>query len=134
MKDILKLKNPIVVDGKTVSEMAYDTNEITAAQFAEADIKRKIAAGTKNVAITPAAEFDFSLHVYLGFAAIVAANPSVDFSDVERIHGADLVNVMDIGRNFILQSEVSTPETSDEQSETTAEPSTQASQTSSESE
>lgn len=134
MNGILKLENSILVDNKSVTEVSYDTNEITAALFAEADMKRRMAAGTKNVSIIPAAEFDFALHMYLGFAAIIAINPRYTFEDMARIHGGDIIEVMNIGRNFILKSEASQQSNSDEQSETTAEPSTQAQPTSNESE
>ena len=134
MKNTLKLENPIMIDNKSVSELTYDTNEITAVLFAEAEGRRKVAAGSKNVAIIPAAEFDFSLHLYLGFAAIVAVNPGYDFTDLERIHGKDIIEVMGIGRNFILQSEKSEESNSGEQSEIIPEPSLQASETLKESE
>lgn len=134
MKKILKLSNPIMINNVQVAELAYDTNEITAALFSEAETRKKIAAGSRNVAIVPAAEFDFSLHLYLFFAAVVAVNPGYDFSDVERIHGKDVIEAMTIGRDFILGSEKSAESTSDEQSENTAELSTQASQTLSEKE
>lgn len=126
MKNTLKLANPIMVNNQQITELTYDTNEITGALFAEADIRRKVAAGTKNVAIVPAVEFDFGLHPYMGFAAVIAVNPQFDFSDLERIHGVDLMKLMEIGRNFLLNSEESTPEPTDEQSETTAKLSTQA--------
>lgn len=126
MKNTLKLANPIMVNNQQVAELTYDTNEITGALFAEADIRRKVAAGTKNVAIVPAVEFDFGLHPYMGFAAVIAVNPQFDFSDLERIHGTDLIKLMEIGRNFLLKSEELTPEPTDEQSETTAKLSTQA--------
>ena len=128
MKNTLKLTNPIMINNEKVAELTYDTNEITAALFAEAETRKKIAAGSRNVAIVPAAEFDFSLHLYLFFAAVVAVNPGYDFADVERIHGCDVVEAMAIGRDFILKSEKSKGSTSDEQSETTPKPSTQASQ------
>ena len=131
----LVLKNPIKIDGKEVAEVTYDANEIDGLLFATAEAKRKNAAGMKNTTITPAAEFDFGLHLYLGFAAIVAVNPSYDFSDVERIKGHDVVEVMAIGRNFMLQSEQEQPESdSDEPTETTPESTTRARQSSKESE
>lgn len=125
MKGTLKLSNPILVNGKTVSELGYDTEHITGALFCEADSKRRFAAGSKKISIAPAVEFDYGMHLYLGYAACVAADPSIDFSDLERIHGTDVVNVMNIGRNFMLQSEDLPQNNSDEQSENTAEPSTQ---------
>ena len=131
----LKLKNPIKINGVEVAEVTYDSNEIDGILFATAESKRKAAAGMKNTSIAPAAEFDFSLHLYLGFAAIVAVNPSYDFSDVERIKGNDVVKVMAIGRNFMLASDpVQQESDSDEPTETTPESTTQARPTSKESE
>lgn len=133
--DTLKLKNPIMIDGKEIAEVTYDSNEIDGVLFATAESKRKAAAGMKNTSITPAAEFDFGLHLYLGFAAIVAVNPSYDFSDVERIKGRDVVEVMSIGRNFMLASDQGQPESdSDEPTETTQESITPARQSSKKSE
>ena len=126
MKGIINLTNPISVNGKNVTELSYDTEEITGQLFCEADAKRRIAAGTKNVSIAPAAEFDYGLHLYLGFAACVAAAPELDFADLERIHGADVVEVMAVGRNFILKSEDSAQSNSDEPTEATVQPTTQA--------
>ena len=131
----LKLKNPIMIDGKEVIEVTYDSNEIDGILFATAESKRKAAAGIKNTTITPAAEFDFGLHLYLGFAAIIAVNPSYDFSDVERIKGHDVVEVMAIGRNFMLSSDQEQQENdSDEPIETTPESTTPARQNSKKSE
>ena len=126
MNGILKLKTPILVNGSEVCELAYNTENITSAHFCEADAKKRTACGAKNVSVTPAAELDYGLHLYLGFAAIVSTNPSFDFADLERIKGSDVVDVMKIGRNFILKSEVSVQNNSDEQSETTPDTSTQA--------
>lgn len=126
MNGTLKLKNPIRVNDKEVIDLAYNTESITAALFCEADAKKRTACGSKNVSVTPAAELDYGLHLYLGFAAIVASNASVDFADLERIKGADVVDVMKIGRNFILKSEALAEINSGEQSETTPDTSTQA--------
>ena len=135
MKETLKLKNPIMINGEKVTEVTHDSNEIDGILFATAESKRKAAAGMKNTTITPAAEFDFGLHLYLGFAAIVAVNPAYDFSDVERIKGHDVVEVMAIGRNFMLASGQEQQESdSDEPIETTPESTTRARQSSKESE
>lgn len=126
MKGIIKLANPITVNNRELAELQYNTDEITGALFCEADSKRRFAAGSKNVSIAPAAEFDYGLHLYLGYAAIVAASGEIDFADLERIHGADLVGIMEVGRNFIMKSEEFEQSNSDDASETTAAPTTQA--------
>lgn len=125
MKGIINLVNPITVNGKEVAVLNYNTDEITGALFCEADSKRRLAAGAKNVSIAPAAEFDYGMHLYLGYAACIAANPAIDMTDLERIHGVDVVEIMAVGRNFILKSEDSEQNSSDEPSEATAAPTTQ---------
>lgn len=128
---VLTLKNPILINGETVSEMTYDINEIDGVLFATAEAKKKAAAGMKNMSISAAAEFDFGLHLYLGYAAIIAVNPEYDFSDLERIKGHDTVEVMGIGRNFMLSSDKdSQGNDSDEPTETTPESTTPESKTS----
>ena len=133
--DTLKLKNPIKIDGKEVKELTYDINEIDALLFAEADAKKKAATGMKTMSLSPAAEFDPGLHLYLGFAAIIAVNRKIDFADLERMKGRDTMEVMKIGRNFMLSSEEDSQESdSDELSETTPESTTPAKQISKEKE
>lgn len=126
MRDTIKLKYPITIDGKAVTEVTVDTEEITAALYAEADTRKRIAVGTKNVAIAPAVEFDFALHPYIGYAAAIAANPGYTFFDMERVHGSDVISFAEVGRNFLLRSEDAASSNSDEQSEITAGTSTQA--------
>ena len=134
-KGTLPLKNPVMIEGKEFKEVTYDSSEIDGILFATAEAKKKAAAGMKNTTITPAAEFDVGLHLYLGFAANIAVNPSYDFSDVERIKGRDVVEVMAIGRNFILTSEQGQQENdSGEPTETTPESTTPARPTSKEKE
>lgn len=129
MKGTLHLRKPVLVNGKQIQELAYDTDEITATLFSQADARKRMAAGGKNVSIIPAAEFDFSLHLYLGFAGIIAVNAQCDFADMERISGQDLLDVMGIGRNFMLRSEDSPQSNFDAPYEIIAEPSTPASST-----
>ena len=128
MKNTVILSNPITIDGKKVTELTYDINEISAAAFIEAESKRKSASG-RNMSLAPAVEFDFGLHLYLGFAAIVAVNPSIDYSDLERIKGHDVVEIMGIGRNFMIKSEDEESQESEsvEPSETTPASTTQES-------
>lgn len=122
MKNELKLKNSILINNKEVDILTYDIEEITAMMFAEADVKKKQAAGIKNVSISPAVEFDFGLHMYVGIAAVLAVNPEYTFEDLERMKGFDLVEIMKVGRNFFLKSEEDgIQNNSEEQSENTLE-------------
>ncbi len=132
MKKTLTLRNPIKVNGLTVSEVTYDTNEITAQMFAEADAAKMRASGATSGNLSGAVELDYGLHLYLGFAAIRCINPEYDLTDLERIHGYDVMEIMRIGRNFITSrsEEASDPDSSGEQSETTPEPSALPSETS----
>lgn len=116
------LKNPIQINGKTVNELTYDVNEITPAGFAEAEYRKTRANGSKGAPSSAAVELDYSLHLYLGFAAILAVNPDYDFNDLERIKGPDVMGVMKAGRNFIIVSaDKSTDDASENASEITPE-------------
>ena len=134
LKGEIVLNNPITINGKKVKKLTYDANEITPAMFAEADARKMAASGSKKGNLSGAVEIDYGLHLYLGFAAIIAANPEVDIADLERIKGTDVIQVMKIGRNFIISSAGSKENNSDEQSETTPELSTHQSQNSKEKE
>lgn len=134
MEKTLKLKNPIMIDGAEVSEMTYDSNEIDGLLFATAEAKKKAAVGMKD-SMAAAPEFDVALHLYLGFAAIIALNRKYDFADLARIKGSDAVEVMNIGRNFIYRSEEAPLENaSAEPTEITPESTTRAPQNSKKSE
>lgn len=127
--DSLKLKNPLKINGKTVEELTYDVNAITPAGFAEAEFRKAQASGSKGAPSAAAVELDYSMQLYLGFAAIIAVNPQYDYSDLQRVTGPDVMGVMRIGRNFILASaaEESEVEASENTSETTPGSTTQAS-------
>lgn len=130
----LKLKNPIKINGELVDAVTYDANEIDGVLFATAEAKRKAAAGFQS-SISFVPEVDFGLHLYLGFAAIIAVNPAYDFADMERLKGRDVVEVMTIGRNFITKQEAELQENvSGEPTEITPESTTPAQQSSKKSE
>lgn len=134
MKGIIKLKNPIDINGKKVPELSYDTDAITSQHFAEADARKMKASGSKGGNLSGAVELDYSFHLYLGFASVVAINPEIDFNDLERLRGRDVMEFMKVGRNFIIKSEdeESPEDDSSEPSETSPDATTHQSQTSSE--
>lgn len=121
----LTLQNPITINGKKVKTLAYDTDAITVGMFADAEARKLRATSNKGGGSAGACELDYSLHAYLAMMAIVAVNSDIDVSDLERISGPDVMELMRIGRNFTTarsaaQSEESGSESS---SETTLEPS-----------
>ena len=131
MKGIINLTNPLKVNNKDLTALSYDTEEITGLLFAEADARKMKASGSKSGNLAGAAEIDYSLQLYLGYATVIAVNSEIDWSDMERIKGHDVMEVLKIGRNFIVKSEAASPAgDSGEPSETTPDASTQASGTS----
>lgn len=121
MKETLKLIHPIMVDGKERREFDYDIEKISARGFTEAEQKKckavQMSGGTGN--LSGAMELDYTLHIYLGFAAIIEMNPEVDYADLERVSGYDVIKIAGIGRAFMTGSEGSKEESSEEPSENT---------------
>lgn len=116
MKNTLKLENPITVNGKEIIELTYDPQKITVEQFSLASAKAGEISKTKAFRVS-LRENDYNLHLYLGMMAIIAVNPDIDLSDLERVVGFDLLAIADIGMLFTLrrQAAVSEQTSSDEQ-------------------
>lgn len=115
MEQTLKLRNPIMINGESVKELKYDMDAINATLFAKSDAMRQQNMDMTRPTATLGMEFDYTMHLYLGFAAIIAAsNNVIDWSDLERLHGVDLTRVVGIGRNFTLGQVASAPSSSDE--------------------
>lgn len=123
---IITLAKPVLINGAEVKEMKYDTDEIDGALYAQAENAKMKASGSKGGNLAGAVELDYSLHLYIGFAAVIAVNPAYTFEDMERIKGKSLREFSRIGRGFFIGSGSSEDDSSDEQSETTPEPTTQA--------
>lgn len=125
MKKKLKLATPIIINGKPIDSFDYDVDEISGELFMEAEIQQKSATNYKG-GMSPM-EFNTGLHLYLGMAAIIALDSKVDWSDLLRIKGKDIVKIVAIGRTFITGSEGdSQASSSDEPTETSPESTTQA--------
>lgn len=120
----ITLNKPVLINGVQVAEMSYDTDEISGELYAQAEAHKMKASGSKGGNLAGAVELDYSLHLYIGFAAVIAVNPSYTFEDMERIKGKSLTKFSKIGRGFFIGSGDSGADSSDEQSETTPEPST----------
>lgn len=122
------LTKPVMINGVQVKEMTYDVDEIDGALYAQAEAQKMKAGGSKGGNLAGAVELDYSFHLYIGFAAVIAVNQAYTFEDMERIKGKSLKEFAKIGRSFFIGSGSSEEESSEGQSETTPEPSTQAPQ------
>ena len=119
MEGIIKLAKPILIDGRDITELKYDTDAITPELFSEAEgIKNKATKQITKGSYAGAMELDYSFHLYLGVAAIVAVNPGYEFEDVLRIKGHDIRKVIGIGRSFMTESDDSQEDSLEEPSET----------------
>lgn len=129
-KHTLVLDNPILINNETVKALTYDPQEITAEHFSIACAKSAALEKTKTLTLK-VKENDYSLHLYLGMMAVIAVNPTIDVSDLERIKGFDVLSLTNIGHFFTLRKQAAPSEesSSDEQSENTASTSTAASET-----
>lgn len=126
MTQKIVLHAPIEIDGETRTELAYDPSQITISQFAAAEA----AAKRKATNLVALAEFDYTFHFYLGAYSIIAANPSIDVTDLERIKGLDIMQLIEVGRFFTMRSEGQEESNSDELPGTTPESSQLPSETS----
>lgn len=130
-KGSVTLSLPITINGTQVSELSFNSDEIDGNLYMEAEAMA--GAATKYKGGMTVVEFNTGLHLYLGYAAIIAVNKNIDWNDLLRIKGRDLMKIMQIGRSFILGSEDdSTESSSEEPSETTPGSTTHQSQTSKE--
>ena len=117
--ETIKLKTPLKVNGKDMSELKLDFDAITPEGFIRAEALSN-AKRSNQGASASLAEVDYGFHLYLAFEAAVCADPSVDIADLERITGRDLVQLMQAGRFFALGADGDSTESgSDEQSEST---------------
>lgn len=131
MEKKITLCKPIEINGKKVTELTYDAEEITNDMFLQACAQSAELSKTKTISLK-VRENDYALHLYLGYMAIIAVNPDIDIMDLQRIKGEDLLQIVDIGLLFTLRKSEETSEesNSDEQSENTAELSSPASENS----
>ncbi|MDE6053402.1 MAG: early nodulin 20 (N-20) [Lachnospiraceae bacterium] len=127
MRQKIELRQPLMINGKNYKELEYDFDELTcedyttAATYADSKALRASQSGKPNASIM---EQNVSFHMYLGMTAVVAVNRElIDIADMERLKGYDLVEITQIGRNFITgrSAEPSEQNNLEKQSEVTPE-------------
>lgn len=124
MKGTIELKKAIMIDGKEVSSLTYDTEKITIDSY----LKALSHATQKSGGITGVnIKLDAGAHLVLGMYAVIAENPQYDITDIERVSGSDIIQLVDVGMAFTIGREVSTTEPSEKQSEIMPKPTTRTS-------
>lgn len=124
MKGKIELKKAIMIDGNEVNTLTYDTDKITVESY----LKALSRATQKSGGITGVnIKLDAGAHLILGMYAVLAENPQYDITDIERVTGYDIIQLVDIGMAFIIGREEQTTEPSEKQSDPMPKPTTQTS-------
>jgi hypothetical protein len=133
MKKTLTLKRPIIINGIERTELSYDVEAITTDQYLKA-CSKAAESDRGMMSKLKQKENDYALHMYLGYEAIIACNPEIDYEDLKRASGFDVLSFTDIGWLFIMRTPgaASKENNSDVQSENSEELSTQESSSSEE--
>ena len=117
----IALAHPITVNGKERSTINLDFEALTVDAFTRAESRSHGGEGN----VLTLMEANGTLHLNLAFEAAIAADQTLDITDLERVKGSDVMKFAAAGRFFTLQSATdSTGETSEAQSENTDESTT----------
>jgi hypothetical protein len=124
--EVIKLISPLKVNGKELSELMCDMDAVDAEGFIRAEALSNAKRNNEG-SVASMAEVDYGFHLYLAFEGVKAAMPEVDTTDLERVKGRDLVQLMQVGRFFTLVADGgSEGSSSDAPSESSQESSTAA--------
>lgn len=117
----IALAHPITVNGKERSTIDLDFEALTVDAFTRADSRSHGGEGN----VLTLMEANGTLHLNLAFEAAIAADQTLDITDLERLKGADVIKFAAAGRFFTLQSATdSAGEASEAPSESTDESTT----------
>ena len=97
----IDLNIPLMVNGKELCSLKCDMDSVSAEGFIRAEAlsnEKRANVGS----VSSMAEVDYGFHLYLAFEGVKAAMPEVDTTDLERVKGRDLVQLMQVGRFFTL--------------------------------
>lgn len=92
MKETLKLRKPLTINGKKVKELTYDFEEIDGNLWDEAAQRSNKSDRNYNIAM-----YDYIFHKNLFYAAVIAVNPKISWEDLDRITGFDIQSVANTG-------------------------------------
>lgn len=100
----LKLKKPFLLDGEEVETIPYDLDSLTGA-----DIERAISELGKKGIVIAMVETDQRYH-----AMLFSIAAGMSYEDVKRLPSKDFTKATTLVRDFFLESEDSSDETTQE--------------------
>ena len=108
--DILKLRKPLLVNGKEKKELKYDFEELTAQDMDRAGKYLKDDGSYINVA-----ELDAGYHYKIFCIAVMKQDPEISVTDMSRLSGVDYLTASRRSRDFFIgnSAELSQEATSD---------------------
>ncbi len=106
MQGIIKLENPIMINGESISELKYDFSKITVEDYGNAEAAKAKALGSNGAMIQKVAQLDSTLHLYIAIAAIIAVNRKYTYLDLSKISGFDVTKLMKAGQAFFTGQKV----------------------------
>lgn len=125
LKGVLKLRKSIEINGKEIHSLSFDSEQIDLDLMSQAETQARQKRSAKDTVTMTLGETDYTYHLFLGMAAVIAVNPWIDWEDLKRIKGNDLKMLGNIGRLFFMEQGVLEDETSEELPELTVDISTQ---------
>lgn len=99
--DKITLSSPITIDDETITEVMYDVDAVTNAEFLDASSRKKGDNTKPSVPIN-----DMALLFAWGVQAILSANRGKNWTaeDFERVKGSDNWQISQIGYSFFTGS------------------------------
>lgn len=95
--DKLKLRKPIKINGKEVTEISYDFDNFTAKDKMNAGKKYK-----KDGGIISVEELDPDYHLYVFAEAAAKVDKSIDITDILRLNAKDSTRAESLVRDFFF--------------------------------
>lgn len=95
----IALAHPITVNGKERSTIDLDFEALTVDAFTRADSRSHGGEGN----VLTLMEANGTLHLNLAFEAAIAADQTLDITDLERLKGADIMKFAAAGRFYFAE-------------------------------
>lgn len=102
MKGTIELTKPVTIVGEDVWELEWDTGALTLRDVSDACSWVADRAAREEKVSNKLPDYDPSYWLAMGIKAICAATPTLEMDELDDMAAADALEVMDIGRDFML--------------------------------